>query len=56
MIKLEGAHLRERIALIIGAGVSQGIGFLTAEAMAAAEATVVWRSCQLAPSVCWRPV
>jgi hypothetical protein len=33
MIKLEGAHLRERIALIIGAGVSQGIDFLTAEAM-----------------------
>jgi NAD(P)-dependent dehydrogenase (short-subunit alcohol dehydrogenase family) len=40
MTKLEGTHLRERIALIIGAGVSQGIGFSTADAMAAAEATV----------------
>jgi NAD(P)-dependent dehydrogenase (short-subunit alcohol dehydrogenase family) len=40
MTKLEGAYLRERIALIIGAGVSQRIGFSTAEAMAAAEATV----------------
>jgi len=40
MTALDGAHLADQVALIIGAGASKSIGFATAKAMAVAGATV----------------